>query len=120
MACDMRIGIGQTLPQRKKQIDEAIDRLNKALAIGEVKLKVGPTGAITFVDGKVRGAVAGILGSNKISDTCAYRKLLATSSPALRAAVIQAEALAGRKIDPQAVAAGVHSHDGGNTWNKGH
>jgi hypothetical protein len=116
----MRIPIGMTPPQRKKQIDEAVERLNKALAVGEVKIKVGANGAITFIDGKVRGAVAGILGSNKISDTCAYRKLLAISSPSLRAAVIQAEALAGRKIDPQAVASGMHSHDGGKTWHPGH
>jgi hypothetical protein len=120
MACDMRIALGQTPPQRKKQIDEAVERLNKALAIGEVKLKVGSNGAVTFIDGKVRGAVAGILGSNKISDTCAYRKLLATSSPALRNAVIQAETLAGRKINAQAVASGTHSHDGGKTWHPGH
>jgi hypothetical protein len=120
MACDMRIALGQTPPQRKKQIDEAVQRLNKALAVGDIKIKVGPQGAVTFIDGKVRGSVNGILASNKISDTCAYRKLLAAGSPELRKAIQQAEMLAGRKIDPQAVATGTHSHDGGHSWHKGH
>ncbi len=116
MACDSRWAFRGQLPvQRKKQIEEAIERLNKALAIGEVKVKVGPQGAVTFT-----GNVAGILGANKITDTCAYRKLLASGSPALRAAVIKAEVLAGRKVDPQAVGSGTHSHDGGNTWHGGH
>lgn len=116
MVCDMRYAIGQTPPQRKKQIEEAVERLNKALAVGDVKLKVGPQGAVTFVG----SAVAGILGANKISDTCAYRKLLASGSPALRKAIVTAEATAGRKIDPQAVGGGTHSHDGGKTWHPGH
>jgi hypothetical protein len=60
------------------------------------------------------------LGRNGISDACAYRKLLASGSPALRAALAKAEAMAGRKVDPQAIASGVHSHDGGRTWNPGH
>ncbi len=112
----MRYALGQTPPQRKKQIEEAVERLNKALAIGEIKVKIGPQGAITFIG----SAAAGILGMNKISDTCAYRKLLASGSPALRAAVQKAEMMAGRKIDPQAVASGTHSHDGGQSWSPGH
>jgi hypothetical protein len=100
-----------TITQRKKQIDEAVDRLNKALAIGEVKVKVGPTGAIAFTGWAERSGV---------SDICAYRKLLATGSPALRAALARAEAMAGRKVDARQVAAGTHSHDGGSSWHKGH
>ncbi len=116
MACDnMRIGI-QTLPQRKKQIADAVDRLNKALAIGEVGVKVGPQGAITFTG----SAVSSILGSNKIADTCAYRKLVAMGSPSLQMAIQKAEMLAGRKIDPKAIASGVHSHTGGASWEPGH
>ncbi len=116
MVCDTRwLFKGQTTPQRKKQIEEAMDRLKKALAIGEVTVKVGPQGGITFA-----GNVAGILGANKITDACAYRKLLAAGSSELRNAVQKAEMLAGRKVDPQAVAAGVHSHDGGKSWGPGH
>jgi hypothetical protein len=33
---------------------------------------------------------------------------------------MKAEAMAGRKVDAMQVAAGVHTHDDGNTWNKGH
>lgn len=112
MACDFRLPAGMTQPQRKKQIEEALDRLNKALAIGEVKVKVGPTGSLTFV--------GSTLQRDGISDACAYRKLLASGSPALRQALARAEALAGRRVDERAVAAGVHSHDGGSTWHKGH
>jgi hypothetical protein len=102
-----------TIIQRKKQIDEAVDRLNKALAIGEVRVKVGPTGSVAFTgwSGQARSGV---------SDICAYRKLLATGSPALRSALARAEAMAGRKVDPNQVAAGTHSHDGGSSWHKGH
>lgn len=115
MACDFRLARGQTQPQRKKQIDEAMDRLKKALALGTVTIKVGPTGAITFV-----GAGAEDLRRNGISDTCAYRKLQASNSPELRRAVARAEALAGRKVDERQIAAGVHSHDHGATWSPGH
>lgn len=113
MACDFMRNPGQTPQQRKQQIDSAVDRLNKALAIGEVKIKIGPTGAITFLG-------AAWLQKEGVSDTCAYRKLLAQGSPALRQALTRAEALAGRRVDPRAVASGVHSHDGGKTWGPGH
>lgn len=110
MACDFRIPAGMTAPQRKKQIEEAVDRLNKALTVGEVKLKIGPTGGVAFVGNWQRDG---------ISDVCAYRKLLAMGSPGLRTALVRAEALAGRKVDPRAIAAGEHTHDG-HTWHKGH
>jgi len=111
MACDFRIPAGMTPVTRKKQIDSAIDRLNKALAAGEVKVKVGSTGAVVFT---------GTWQRDGISDTCAYRKLLVAGSSALRMAVARAEAMAGRKVDPKMIAAGVHSHDQGGTWHKGH
>jgi len=111
MACDFMIPAGMTPVQRKTQIEQAIDRLNKALEAGTVKVTVGKTGAVAFVGGWQRDGV---------SDTCAYRKLLASGSPALRMAVARAEAMAGRKVDPKAVAAGTHSHDGGKTWHGGH
>lgn len=114
MACDFRIPAGMTPIQRKSQIEQAVDRLNKALEAGTVKVKVGPNGAITF---------AGVWDRGGISDTCAYRKLLASGSSALRMAIAKGEAMAGRKIDPKAIASGVHAHEdayGNLTWHKGH
>lgn len=111
MACDFRIPAGMTPVQRKKQIDIALERLNKALQEGTVKVTVGNTGAVVFRGNWQRDGV---------SDTCAYRKLLASGSSALRMAVARAEAMAGRKVDPKAIAAGVHSHDGGKTFHGGH
>lgn len=110
MACDFRRAPNQTPVQRAEQIESAIDRLNKALTLGEVQVKVGPTGSIAFVGADLQ--------RDGISDTCAYRKLLAAGSPALRAATLRAEAMAGRKVDAQAVASGVHSHDSGKTWGR--
>jgi hypothetical protein len=111
MACDFRIPAGMTPALRKTQIEQAMDRLTKALEAGTVKVKVGPTGALAFV---------GTWQRDGISDTCAYRKLLAASSPALRLALARGEAMAGRKVDPRMIAAGEHSHDNGHTWHKGH
>lgn len=112
MACDFRIPEGMTPQKRKTQIEEAMGRLQKALAAGTVTIKVGPTGALTFVGGD--------LARSGISDSCAYRKLLAAGSPELRRALARAEAMAGRKVDEKQVAAGTHSHDGGKTWDPGH
>lgn len=109
MACDFQIPEGWTAPQRKAQIDEALDRLKKALAAGTVTVKVGPRGELGFVGAWDRGGVA---------DSCAYRKLLAAGSPELRRAVAKAEGMAGRKVDAQMVASGAHLH--GDTWHKGH
>ena len=55
-----------------------------------------------------------------VSDACAYRKLLATGSVLAKQKIAQAEALAGRGVDKKVVASGLHSHDGGATWHKGH
>ncbi len=111
MPCDFKLPKGMTQPQRKKQVEDAIARLDKALAIGTVKVRVGSNGAVAF---------AGEWDRVGLSDTCAFRKLQAQGSPALRSALARAEALAGRQVDARAVAAGVHSHDGGSTWHKGH
>lgn len=115
MACDFRLAAGQTQPQRKKQIDEAMERLKKSLSLGIATIKVGPTGAIAFA-----GAGAEDFRRTGISDTCAYRKLMASGSPELRRALARAEAAAGRRVDERQIAAGVHSHDSGNSWDPGH
>jgi len=94
-------------PARKKQIDAAIERLRAALAAGSVTVVVGTNGSLAFRNWKDADGVA---------DLCAYRRLAAQNSPELRRAVMRAEAMAGRKIDQRAIAAGQHSHDGGLTW----
>lgn len=109
MACDSRRPPGMTPEQRAKQIQDAIADLDAALASLKVTVKVGPQGALAF---------SGEWQRNGISDVCAYRRLSAKGSEALRRAVARAEALAGRKMDARQIAAGVHSHDGGNSWGK--
>lgn len=102
--------IGQELnqtPWRKQQIASAIERLNRAIETGTVTVVIGAQGGIAF---------KGWQDNAGVSDLCAYRKLAAENSPALRKALARAEVVAGRRLDQRAVAAGVHSHDGGRTW----
>lgn len=93
----------------------ALKVLQRKLEIreGGVSVVIGANGAVAF-----RGWTEADRGG--IADTCAYRALSAIGSPELRRAVARAEALYGRKVNPQAVAAGVHSHDGGQTFHPGH
>lgn len=113
MPCDTFVPQDMTPKQRKAQIDEAIDRLNKAIEDGKVSVVVD----------KASGSV-GFKGDwgerNGVSDVCAYRKLSLKGSFAFKKALAKAELAAGRKVNEKAVAAGVHSHDGGKTWHPGH
>lgn len=87
----------------------AIARLEAALSLGAASVAIGPQGGIAFRGWKDTAGV---------SDLCAYRKLTAENSPALRKAIARAEVFSGRKIDPVAVAQGTHSHDGGKSWSR--
>ena len=71
--------------------------------------KVGPQGAIAFL---------GLTDSERdgVTDNCAYRRLMASGSALAIAAIAKAEQLAGRSIDRQQIAVGVHSHDQGRSW----
>jgi hypothetical protein len=100
---------GQTLVQRMSQVEQALKRLETYLTTGTVRIRIGATGAITFGNWKDRDG---------ISDVCAYRSLSATNSWALRQAVMKAEAISGQKVNPRAIAAGIHSHDDGRTWGR--
>lgn len=104
MPCDTLTNL---TPEKKADQRSALARLEGSLRAGTVTAVIGGNGAIAFRSWLDRAG---------LSDLCAYRKLTASNSPALRAALARAEAMAGRKVDPRAVAAGVHSHDGGNTW----
>jgi len=101
----------QTLEERMKEISAALLQLESQLQSSSVKVQIGATGAVAFTGWNDR---------RKISDACAFRSLTAKNSWALRQAVARAEAMSGRKVNQRAVAAGVHSHDGGRTWHNGH
>lgn len=109
MPCDTVLRNGETKAQRSARADAAAKRLEAALAAGKARVVIAPNGAIAFQgwEGEDRDGVA---------DVCAYRRLTAASSWALRQAIARAEASQGRKLNPQAIAGGHHSHDGGKTW----
>jgi hypothetical protein len=111
MPCDTKLAENQTLAERTSQIEQALKRLEGYLQTGRVQMGIAPNGAIVFKGWNDRDG---------ISDVCAYRTLAAGNSWALRQAVARAEAQHGRKVNPHAVVAGHHSHDGGKTWHGGH
>lgn len=113
MPCDTRLREGVTLAMRKQQIDAALKKLEQALKARQVKVVIGPNGAIAF---------AGWTAADRdgVTDVCGYRVLAHSNSWELRQAVARAEQETGRKVNANAVAAGVHSHDGGHTFHKGH
>jgi hypothetical protein len=109
MTCDTRLAPRQTLAQRKAEVRKASAIIDKLIAQRKVGVKVGPQGAVTFT---------GVSDSDRagMTDGCIYRMLTNGGSAAVRLAIHRAEMTAGRAVDRKAVAQGVHSHDGGNTW----
>jgi len=109
MPCDTKLKVGQTIKQRAAEVRTVVDRLASALAAGRAKAVIGPTGGVAFV---------GLTAAERdgVTDACAYRRLMATGSALAKQAIARAEMLAGRTIDRQVVASGVHSHDGGEHW----
>jgi hypothetical protein len=113
MVCDTRLrNPQQTATQRKAEVREAVKRLETALQQGGAKVNIDRnTGVVSF---------AGNWQRDGVSDACAYRVLTAAGSGALRMALARAEALSGTRHNAALTAAGIHSHDGGATWNAGH
>ena len=112
MVCDTQYSRpDQTLTERKAEISETVKQLAADLAAGRVKVTVGPQGAIAFAGWEKRAG---------ITDACAYRRIMATGNALSKAKIQAAELLSGRGVSKQAVAAGVHSHDGGRTFHPGH
>ena len=109
MPCDTRLKPRQTITSRKDEVRKVIERLNKGLTSGAIRVKVGPQGGVAFV---------GLSTEERdgVTDACAYRRIMVTGSALAKAAIARAEQLAGRTVDKAAVAQGVHSHDGGHTW----
>lgn len=114
MPCDTKLKPRQTVAERKAEVKAATEKLNRKLALGLVKPIVNKqTGAIAF---------EGFTAEERdgVTDACAYRRLMVTGSSLAKAAIERAEMLAGRTVNKQALAQGVHSHDGGKTWHNGH
>ena len=112
MPCEGMRGKNQTLDQRKAQVRDAVAKLNSLLLKRQVRVVVGPQGAVAFAGAAWEAARAGV------TDACAYRRIMATGSALARNEILRAEQLAGRSINRQVVAAGTHSHDGGNNWHE--
>lgn len=104
MAC---MNMREETEQVKEEKQKALRRLEAGLATGNAIAVISAQGAIAF---------RGWHDNAGVSDVCAYRALLASNSPGLRRAIARAEAMSGRKVNARAIAAGVHSHDGGATW----
>lgn len=109
MPCDRRLRKGQTIQQRAVEIRRVVESLSAGLVSGRYRVKIGQQGGVAF-EGLTEQERDGV------TDNCAYRRLLASGSPLALQAIARAEALAGRTIDKQAVAQGVHTHDDGATW----
>ena len=114
MPCDTRKLETQTWTERKQEVRDAISALSAALATGRAKAVIDRvSGAIAF-----QGWPEGREG--RVTDSCAYRILMATGSALAKAAIAKAEMLAGKTVSRQALHAGVHSHDGGHSFHRGH
>jgi hypothetical protein len=109
MPCDSATLPNQTLTQRKDEVTRAVGRLNTLLASGVVKAKVGPQGAVAFIGWEAADR-------SRVTDACAYRRIMATGTGLAKAQIAKAELLAGRPINRQVVASGIHSHDEGHHW----
>lgn len=109
MPCDeIYLTPEQTAEERRRQVDRALEELERSLNRGAVEVRISPDGAVCFSGwGEER---------QRVTDPCAYRTLMQRGSWDLRQAVARAEALAGNVVSKRTVAAGVHSHDGGGSW----
>lgn len=109
MACDTIRKPQQTLAQRREEIRKRLAQVDKLLASKRVTAKVGPQGAITFI---------GLSDTDRdgMTDACIYRQIARTGSVMAREAIKRAEMLAGKAVQPAALHAGIHSHDGGASW----
>lgn len=109
MACETMLKPRQSAQQRIAEVARVVARASDALAAGRLKVRVGPQGAIVF-DGLTADERDGV------SDACIYRRMMVSGSSLARAVIARAEQLAGRPVDRKVLAGGVHSHDGGATW----
>ena len=121
MPCDTRLKNNyrntqrrQTLSERAAEVRQIAIDVNSLIAAGKVKPVIDKlTGAIAFqgLDDNIRDGA---------TDACIYRRIMVTGSSLAKAKLAQAEAVAGRTVNKQALGQHVHSHDGGGTWHNGH
>lgn len=114
MACEASRRRGQSLATRILEVKQIVKDVDSLIASKKIKVVVDKrTGAVAFqgLDDTIRDGA---------TDACIVRRLMSTGSSLTKMAILQAEQLAGRSIDKQTLAAGVHSHDGGTTWHSGH
>lgn len=96
-------------PVAKARQVTALQRLAAAVGAGTVKLVVGRSGSVAFAGWKDDEREG-------VSDLCAYRAI--SHAPEVRRALMRAEAMSGNRMDPRAIASGLHSHDSGSTWSR--
>jgi hypothetical protein len=113
MPCDTQLLPNQSISDRKAEIVKATTALDAMLKKRKVRPVVGPRGEITFAGWPDADR-------NRITDACAYRRIMATGSALAKMEIARAEQLAGRGVDRKVIAQGGHSHDGGATWHDGH
>lgn len=121
MPCDTRLKNNyrgsrrrQTISERVAEVKTVVNDVNSLIAAGKVKPVIDKmTGAIAFngLDENLRDGV---------TDACIYRRIMVSGSSLTKAAIARAEQLSGRAVNKQALAAGHHSHDGGDSWHHGH
>ncbi len=92
---------------------DAVRELEDKLG-GDVDVKVDPASGAVALSGWENESRRGV------TDVCAINRMMVDNSMAWQQALAQAETIAGRQMDMTVLAAGVHSHDGGATWNEGH
>lgn len=105
MPCDSVRTRQQTIGERALEVRAAIASLDRALLRRQVKVVVGPQGAIAFTGWNEQER-------NGVTDACAYRRIMATGSSMAKMEIMRAEQMAGRTVDRSVVNAGVHYHEG--------
>lgn len=96
-------------PVQRERQRAALERLAAAIGAGSVRIIVGRAGGIAFAGWRAEDREG-------VSDVCAYRAIM--HRPEVRRALVRAEAMSGHRMDPRAVASGLHTHDGGATWGR--
>lgn len=109
MPCDTVRKPQQTLAQRKEEVRRRMRTIDRLIATGKIKVKVGKQGAIAFTN-------LADTDRDGITDACIYRMVMLSGSAAAKLAILKAEQAAGVSVNKKVVAQGIHSHDGGATW----
>ena len=103
MPCDRQLAKNESIQQRAESIRETMKKVERGLALGNIKVVIGPQGAVAFL---------GISDAdrNRVNDGCIYRRILSTGSALAKQAIAKAEQLSGRSVNKLAVGQGAHAH----------